>query len=109
MTGHHWSRRSRNLGLTRGTRIAAVMNWRTATTPTGPMASKALAPRAAPVWFAAELVSISAMPVRRSASVGPVVGAAPAAPAARVVTVLVMSGTLGVLPGEVVNTTSGMT
>ncbi|GAB3574670.1 hypothetical protein GCM10027445_35910 [Amycolatopsis endophytica] len=42
-----------------------MTNWRTATTPTGPMAGKAVAPTAAPVWLAAELASIMATPAPR--------------------------------------------
>lgn len=42
-----------------------MISWRTATTPTGPIAGKTIVPRAAPVWLAPALVTSAAMPRER--------------------------------------------
>lgn len=49
IVGHHWDQvNRRRFGRAAGRRTATATNWRTATTPAGPMALKACAPTAAP-------------------------------------------------------------
>src|SRR5689334_1500488 len=64
--GHHCAQvNRRRFGRTTGSSTAAATNWRTATTPAGPIAANACAPTAAPTWLLAAL----AVTVARPASV----------------------------------------
>jgi hypothetical protein len=62
-TGHHWPRVNvPSRGLAMGSSTAAATNWRTTTTPTGPIAGKANEPTAAPTWLESALPSSVATP-----------------------------------------------
>jgi len=62
--GHHWRQVKRcTRGRASGSSTASATNWRTATTPAGPMTGKACAPRPAPTWLLVPLASIVSTPV----------------------------------------------
>jgi hypothetical protein len=62
--GHHWRHVKRWIrGRASGSSTARATNWRTATTPAGPITGNAWRPSPAPTWLLVPLASIVSTPV----------------------------------------------